>query len=305
MRRVQFSRIGPPDVLEVVEVDPPHPGRGEVRVRVRAAGINPLDAKIFEGRPTANPHPVTFPSGNGGDFAGSIDELGEGVTGWGLGDPVLGGRQFHAQADFVVVTADRLVRIPDGLDIIQAGALDGVGRTAWATTASLGLGPDDIVFVSAAAGGVGALTAQLARRVGATVIGSASESNHDFLRSIGVIPVTYGPGLAERLRAAAPGRLTAALDNHGRESVDAALELGVSPERINTIADYAAPKLYGVGFVGGSAAGPAQLSELAALIAAGEIVLPIDSVFPVERVSQAYERLIAGHVTGKIVLTFD
>lgn len=305
MRRVQFSRIGPPDVLEVVEVEPPHPGPGQVRVRVRAAGINPLDAKIFEGRPTANPHTVTFPSGNGGDFAGVIDELGEDVTRWHLGDAVFGGRQFHAQADFVITSADRAVRIPDGLDMMQAGALDGVGRTAWATTDSLDLGPDDVVFVSAAAGGVGVLTAQLARRTGATVVGSASESNHEFLRSIGVIPVTYGPGLADRIRAAAPAPVTAALDNHGRESVDAALELGVAPERINTIADYAAPKQYGVGFVGGAAAGPEQLDELARLIAAGEIVLPIDSVFPVERVSEAYERLIAGHVTGKIVLAFD
>lgn len=305
MRRVQFDRLGGPEVLEVVEVDPPHPGPGEVRVHVRAAGLNPLDAKIFRGRPTANPHTITFPSGNGGDFAGSVDELGEGVISLDLGDDVFGGRQFYAQADFVVVRAERVVRMPEGLDVIVAGALDGVGRTAWASTASLSLTPDDVVFVSAAAGGVGVLACQLARRSGATVIGSASEQNHDFLRELGVIPVRYGPTLLDELRDAAPGGLTAALDNNGRESVDAALAAGAPPNRINTIADYAAPKDYGVGFVGGSGAGPAELAKLAALIAGGEIVLPIDSVFPLERVSEAYERLIAGHVRGKIVLALD
>lgn len=305
MRRVQFDRLGGPEVLEVVEVDPPHPGPGEVRVHVRAAGLNPLDAKIFRGKPTANPHTITFPSGNGGDFAGSVDELGDGVTSLDLGDDVLGGRQFQAQADFVVVSADRVVRTPEGLDVIEAGALDGVGRTAWASTASLALTPDDVVFVSAAAGGVGVLACQLARRSGATVIGSASEQNHDFLRELGVIPVRYGPTLVDELRDAAPGGLTAALDNNGRESVDAALAAGAPPSRINTIADYAAPKDFGVGFVGGSAAGPAELEQLAQLIASGEITLPIDSVFPLERVREAYERLIAGHVRGKIVLAFD
>lgn len=305
MRRVQFDRLGGPEVLQVVEVEPPHPGPGEVRVHVRAAGLNPLDAKIFRGRPTASPHDVVFPSGNGGDFAGSIDELGDGVTSLDLGDDVFGGRQFHAQADFVVVRAERVVRTPPGLDVIVAGALDGVGRTAWASTASLSLTAGDVVFVSAAAGGVGVLACQLALRAGATVIGSASESNHAFLRDLGVIPVRYGPTLVEELRDAAPGPLTAALDNHGRESVDAALAAGAPPGRINTIADYAAPGDYGVGFVGGSAAGTAELAQLAELIAAGEIVLPIDSVFPLERVSEAYERLIAGHVRGKIVLALD
>jgi enoyl reductase len=305
MRRVQFDRLGGPEVLEVVEVEAPHPGPGEVRVHVRAAGLNPLDAKIFRGRPTANPHQIDFPSGNGGDFAGSIDELGDGVTAFELGDEVLGGRQFHAQADFVVVSAQRVVRTPEGLDVIRAGALDGVGRTAWASTASLQLTPDDVVFVSAAAGGVGSLACQLALRTGATVIGSASEENHDFLRDLGVIPVRYGPTLLDELRDAAPGGLTAALDNNGRESVDAALAAGAPPARINTIADYAAPKDYGVGFVGSSGAGPEQLEELAQLIAAGEIVLPIDSVFPIERVREAYERLIAGHVRGKVVLALE
>ncbi|CAN5628941.1 NADP-dependent oxidoreductase [soil metagenome] len=305
MRRVQFDRLGGPEVLEVVEVDPPHPGPGEVRVHVRAAGLNPLDAKIFRGRPTANPHTIVFPSGNGGDFAGSVDELGQGVTSLDLGDDVLGGRQFHAQADFVVVSAERVVRTPERLDVIVAGALDGVGRTAWASTASLSLTSADVVFVSAAAGGVGVLACQLALRAGATVIGSASEPNHEFLRELGVIPVHYGPTLLEELRDAAPGGLTAALDNNGRESVDAALAAGAPPSRINTIADYAAPKDYGVGFVGGSGAGPAELKQLAVLIAAGEIILPIDSVFPLERVSEAYERLIAGHVRGKIVLALD
>jgi enoyl reductase len=301
-RRVEFDRLGGPEVLHLVDVEPPHPGSGEVRVRVQAVGLNPLDAKIFMGRRTASPHPVSFPSGNGSDFTGVIDELGSDVAGFELGDAVMGSRLFHAQADFLTIPAQRLIARPAGLDIERAGALHTVGRTAAASVRSIAPGSDDVVLVSAAAGGVGSLAAQLVKRTGATVIGSASESNHDFLRSLGVIPVPYGPGLVDAVRAVAPNGITAALDNHGRESVEAALDLGASADRVNSIADYDGPAELGISLVGGSTATADDLREIAELVAAGELVLPIDSIFPLERVSDAYERLISGHVRGKIVV---
>ena len=301
-RRVEFSQFGEPDVLTLVEVEPPHPGAGEVRVKVEAVGINPFDAKIFRGKQTSTPHSIELPSGIASDFAGVVDELGEGVSEIELGDAVFGSRAFNAAADFVIIAADRVSPTPDGLPVEQAGSLDTAGRTAWASTGSLGLGADDVVLVTAAAGGVGSLAVQLARRTGATVIGSASVDNHDFLRSLGVIPVEYGAGMVEAVRAVAPGGITAALDNHGNGSVEAALELGAPASRINTIADYAAPAAHGVGSVGASGASINDIRELAQMVADSEIVQPIDSLFPIERVSDAYARLLAGHVRGKIVL---
>jgi enoyl reductase len=301
MRRVQYSSIGGPEVLEVVEAEAPHPGRGEVRVRVRAAGLNPVDAKLFRGAPTSAGVPATLPSGNGRDFAGDIDELGEGVTTFELGDAVYG-QVLAAQADFVVIAADKLSRKPAGLPYEAAGALSVAGRTAYNSVASLGLGPDDTVFVSAAAGGVGALAAQLALRTGAAVIGSASPANHDYLRSLGVVPVAYGDGLVDALRAA---RITAALDNHGRESVDAALAAGAPAGRVNSIADYGAAKEYGTTAVGGGALDHLGLDSVATLIADGELQFPIESVFALEAVGEAYARLLGSHGPGKIVLALD
>jgi enoyl reductase len=301
-RQVQFDQHGDPSVLAIRDVPEPHAGDGQIRVRVHAAGLNPVDAKIFSGGPAASRYSVEFPSGNGNDYAGTIDEVGAGVTQWAVGDEVLGGARMSAQSHHVVVPADSAVRRPAGLSIEQAGALDVVGRTAWASVAAIAPKEGDTVLVSAAAGGVGVLAAQLARRAGAVVIGTASEANHEFLRSLGIIPVVYGDGLVERVRALAPQGVTAALDNHGRDTVDAALALGVPAARINTIADYAAPAEYGTRAVGGSQATPADLARVASLIADGSLVFPIDSTYPLAEVQAAYRHLLAGHVRGKIVL---
>jgi NADPH:quinone reductase-like Zn-dependent oxidoreductase len=298
-RFVRYEKFGGPDVLEVIDVEPPHPGPGQVRVRVLAAGLNPVDFKIFRGGPAAETYGATLPSGVGNDFAGIIDEIGDGATGWTSGDAVLGGSRHFAMADFVIVDATGvLIRKPAGLDFDAAGALSIAGRTAWASVAAIEPTQEDTVLVSAAAGGVGVLAAQLALRAGATVIGTAGRSNQEFLRSLGVTPVVYGDGLADRIRRVAPNGVTAALDNHGSGTVSLALELGVRPERINTIAAHA---VSGVQTVGGAAAGLSELDQLARLLSDGDIVLPIDSVFPIERVGEAYERLETGHVRGKIV----
>lgn len=300
-RYVRIDEFGGPRVLHIEHDEQPQAARGEVRVRVHAAGLNPVDWKIFKGGPAAATYNAVPPCGNGNDFAGIIDEAGSGVTGFAVGDAVFGGKRMHAQADWVVVDASRVIHMPVGLAFEQAGGLDIAGRTAWATVRSLGLTAADTVLVSAAAGGVGVLASQLALRAGATVVGTASEANHDFLRELGVIPVAYGEGLLDRLRQAAP-KYTAALDNAGPITIDVALKLGVPGPRINTIAARGHRADMGITGIGGQDAAPGDLVELAGLIARGEVVLPIDSVFPLEEVREAYERLMTGHVRGKVVL---
>ncbi len=304
-RVVMITEAGSTDKLSITEVAPPSAGPGQVRVRVKTAGLNPVDRKIISMPAVADAYGLQLPSGNGNDFAGVVDEIGEGVTDWKVGDEVMGGRRFYAQADYVVTEADAIITKPAALDWEIAGALDIVGRTAYASVRQVALGANDTVLVSAAAGGVGILAAQLAKRTGATVIGTASEGNHDFLRTLGVIPVNYGEGLVERIRALAPEGVTAVLDNNGKETIDAGLELGVSPARINTIADRPAAAAVGGTGVGGADASMADLALVADLIAAGEIVLPIERVFPLEQVRDAYQLLNAGHLRGKIVLTTE
>lgn len=301
-RYVRFDRFGGPDVLHIeTEDDPPLPEPGQVRVRVHASGLNPVDWKIFHGGPAAATHNGVPPCGNGNDFAGFVDEVGHGVTEVRAGDAVFGGKRMFAQADYVLVDPKTLVPKPAELSFDEAGSLDIAGRAAIASVESLSLTPDDTVLVSAAAGGVGVLAAQLALRTGATVVGTASERNHEFLRGLGVIPVAYGEGLVKRVHSVTP-RITAALDNHGPETIDAALKLGVPGHRINTIAARGHRTDAGIAGVGGGGVDPQRVAELAALIASGEMVLPIDTVFPMERVRDAYEHLMAGHLRGKVVL---
>jgi NADPH:quinone reductase-like Zn-dependent oxidoreductase len=303
-RFVQFEEFGTPDVLRVIDVEPPQPGEGQVRVQVRFAGLNPVDYKLLAGGPAAASWGVTPPCGNGNDYSGVIDEVGAGVAGLAAGTPVFGGQRFFAQADFVVVQAETAIVKPDALSFEQAGALDIAGRAAIASVRSLHLGPSDTVLVSAAAGGVGVLASQLALRTGATVVGTASAGHHEFLRELGVIPVQYGDGLVASVRQLVP-RVTAALDNNGSATIDAALELGVPGPRINTIAARGHKTELGVTGIGGQGVSRDDLAALATLIADGEIVLPIDSVFPLERVAEAYARLTAGHLRGKIVLAMQ
>jgi NADPH:quinone reductase-like Zn-dependent oxidoreductase len=299
-RAVRFSRFGGPEVLELVEVPVPDVPPGRVRVRVEAAGLNPFDTKRRRGLTGE----VRFPAGNGSDFAGTVDAVGEEVDGFALGDAVLGRAPFSAQADHVLAKPDALVRRPATLPVEVAAALDTAGRTAWDTVAFAGVRRGDTVLVSAAAGGVGVLAAQLARRAGAIVIGTAGTSNAAFLTSLGIVPVRYGKGLVDRVRAVAPQGVTVVLDNSGRETIEAGLALGTAPERIVTIADRDAAAELGTADLPRTPADSGTLAAVAALIADGELRLPIDRVFPVEEVVAAYEHLERGHLRGKVVLRF-
>ena len=300
---VRFDEYGGLDVLRIVEVDRPVPGPGQAVVRVKAAGINPGEAKIRSGL-LAQRFPATFPSGECSDLAGVVEELGAGVTGLAVGDEVLGWTDNRAShAELVVVEAAHLVPKPAGVSWEVAGALFVAGVTGYAMVRAVSLRAGDNVVVSGAAGGVGSIAVQLARNAGATVIGLASEGHHDWLSRHGVIPVTYGDGVADRIRAASGGRVDAFLDTVGSGYVELALELGVRPDRIDTIADFRAAAKYSVK-TDGNAAGASTdvLAELAGLIDKGQLEIPIAAVYPLSEVREAYRELERGHTLGKIVL---
>jgi NADPH:quinone reductase-like Zn-dependent oxidoreductase len=316
VRAVRFDEYGGVEVLKVVDVPRPVPGAGQVLVRVKAAGINPGEAKIRSGALHAR-WPATFPSGQGSDLAGIVAETGPGVTGVSAGDEVIGWTDNRAsQAEYVVVgargvrgdgvppgaTEQHLTAKPAGVSWEVAGALFVAGTTAYATVRAVGLTEGDTVVISGAAGGVGSLAVQLARRAGGTVIGLASEAHDPWLAGHGVIPVAYGDGVADRIRQAA-SKVDAFIDTFGAGYVQLALELGVEPSRIDTVANFEAVARYRVKAEGNAAgASTSVLAELAGLIAGGELEVPIAATFPLDRVQDAYRRLAEGHILGKIVL---
>ena len=303
-RAVRFDEYGGVDVLKVVDVDRPVPDPGQVLVRVKAAGINPGESKIRDGL-LHERYPATFPSGQGSDLAGVVEEVGDGVDGVAVGDEVIGYTDNRAsQAELVLVDAENVTRRPPNVSWEVAGSLFVAGATAYAAVRAVALKPGDTVVVAGAAGGVGSVAVQLAVRAGATVIGLASEPNHEWLRGHGVIPVTYGDGVADRIRAAAPDGVDALIDTVGGGYVELALELGVAPERIDTIADFEAVAKHGVKAEGNAAGASAQtLAELAGLIADGKLEVPIAASYPLDQVRDAYQELERGHTRGKIVLT--
>jgi NADPH:quinone reductase-like Zn-dependent oxidoreductase len=247
---------------------------------------------------------ITVPSGFGYDLAGVVDEVGAGATGFAVGDRVYGGAMARAAAEFVVVKppGDALRHTPEGISDEVASTLPVAGSTAVAALEAIGLRSGDTVLIGGAAGGVGVLAVQLARLAGATVIGTASEGTFEFLRQIGAQPVAYGPGLADRVRALAPGAVTAATDLFGTETAEAALALGVPPERISTIAAGPNPP-GGVRPTGGIDAGPDALPRITDAILAGKITVPIAAVFPVEQIRDAVTLQAGRRVHGKIVVT--
>jgi NADPH:quinone reductase-like Zn-dependent oxidoreductase len=301
-KAVRFTRYGGPEVLEIAEIPQPKARRGQVVVDVVAAALNPGEIGIREGVFAAI-WPAQFPEGQGNDFSGRVAEVGDGVEGFAVGDPVLGFAPRAAQADFVAVTTEALTPMPDGLGWAEAATIAGAGATAWAGVRAVAPQPGETVVVSAAAGGVGIFAAQLAKLRDTTVIGTASEGNFAFLRGFGIEPVAYGAGLAERLRALAPAGVDAFIDTFGGGNVDVAIELGVSPARINTIADGRAVQRYGVHSEAQEQADePGIWAQLAKLAAAGDLRIPIDRIYPLEAVQAAYRDLATRHVSGKLVL---
>ena len=302
MKAVRFAEYGGADVLNVVEVPQPEPGPGQALVQVKATGINPGEAKIREGLLDAM-FPSTFPSGEGSDLAGIVTAIGPGVVGVAEGEEIIGYTDERAShADYVLVDVRNLTPKPAGVSWEVAGSLYVVGCTAYAAVRAVELAEADTVVVSGATGGVGSITVQLAKLAGARVIGLASPARHDWLTAHGVIPVAYGDGEADRIKAEAT-TVDAFIDTHGDGYVKLALDLGVEPSRVDTIADFQATKEYGVKSEGNAAgASAAVLAELAGLVASGRLEVPVAATYPLTDVAQAYERLAQGGLLGKIVL---
>ncbi|MCU1403858.1 MAG: hypothetical protein JWQ43_161 [Glaciihabitans sp.] len=302
-RAVKFPRYGGTDVLQLVDVAEVNAGPGEVKVAVVTAGINSGEAAIRQGA-MDSVYPAHFPEGQGSDFAGVVSEVGDGVNGIEVGDAVVGfsdGR--NAQADYVVLAAERVIPKPHEISWDEAGGLYVAGTTAIACVTAVGVRPGDTVVIAGAAGGVGILTTQLAQHAGARVIATVGESNLDYFRELGVEPVLYGEGLRERIRELAPEGVDAFIDTHGEDNLRLAADLGVDPDRTNTIIDFSGAAEIGTKAKGMSTVDARQtLLELAARMARGEIELPVYASYPLEEVAAAYDRLAEGHGLGKIVL---
>ncbi|MCE0766947.1 NADP-dependent oxidoreductase [Pseudonocardia kujensis] len=304
-RAVRFESFGGPEALTIREVPVPQVGPGQIRVRVTAAGLNPMDWFMTSDAETAARFGLSLPCGFGTDFAGVVDQVGDGVCEFAVGDRVFGGVLSRAVADHVVVDEAGSIavggearRTPDGVDDRTAATLAIAGRTAAAALAVVDAGPGDTVLIGGAGGGVGVFAVQLARLAGARVIGTGSATSADALRALGAEPVAYGEGLRDRVRALAPAGVSAAMDLHGTDTAAVARELGVLDERITTIA----ARIDGITPANGADAPQRALEDIAGLVAAGRLRVPIAAHFPVEQIRAAVELQAGRHVHGKVVI---
>ncbi len=305
-RAVQFvAAFGGPEALQLCEVPAPQAGPGQIRVRVTAAGLNPMDWFMTSDADTATRFGLSLPCGFGTDYAGVVDQVGEGVSGFEVGNRVFGGALSRTVADHVLVSATGTIaaggdahHTPDGVDDRTAAALTIAGCTAAAALAVINPGPDDTVLIGGAAGGVGVFAVQLARLAGARVIGTGSPTSADALRDLGAEPVAYGDGLVERVRALTPPGITAAIDLYGTETVQAARDLDVPDGRITTIA----AQVDGITPANGANAAAGAIEQIAALVAAERLRVPIAASFPVEQIRVAAELQASRHVHGKVVI---
>ena len=298
----RFAEYGDPDVLRVIDVPAPTAGQGQVRVAVRAAGVNPIDAKTVKGL-MRNEIPLTLPAGVGADVSGVVDEVGPGVSEFAVGDEVLGSSVTPSFAQYALAEPTSLVRKPDDIAWEVAGSIAGAGGTAYAVLEQLRVKAGETLLIHGAAGGVGTFAVQLAAARGVTVIGTASERNHDYLRSIGAIPVTYGDGLLERVRSVAPQGVDAVLDASGRGEIPVSIQLTGTPERVLTLVAFdAADTGIQIHIGGGGSDLGDALREIVGLIEQRRLTVSISRTFPLAEIASALKTSNAGHVTGKIVI---
>jgi NADPH:quinone reductase-like Zn-dependent oxidoreductase len=294
MKATVYEEFGGPEVLHVGDVEEPHPGQGEIRVAVRAAGVNPMDWKVRHGW-MEQMMPTKLP--------GVVDEIGEGVTDFAVGDEVVGWSKTGAYAQHAVMGV--VAAKPAGVDWNQAVAAPVAGDTARRVLGELALRSGETLLVHGAAGAVGSVATQLAVALGATVIGTASPANHDYVRSLGATPVTYGEGLVERVRAAAPQGVDAVLDTAGKGALPDSIELrGGTTDRVITIADMAAQEL-GVPFSAGGTTPGQKRSDLAdnlKLAEQGKLRLRIARTYTLAEATDAQATSEAGHAAGKLVI---
>ncbi|WP_433244955.1 NADP-dependent oxidoreductase [Streptosporangium sp. CA-135522] len=295
MQKVNFTEFGGPDVLHIIEAEEPHAGPGQVRIAVRAAGVNPVDWRIREGQ-ILKAHPIRLPAGVGLDASGVVDEIGEGVEGFEIGDRVFG-EGTDTYAEFAVLSA--WARMPDGLSFEEAAGYPSVVETALRIIGQVGVQPGQTLLVSGASGGVGSAVLQIARDRGITVIGTAGAANQDYLRSLGALATTYGPGWVDRVRRLGP--IDAALDLAGSGVIPELLELTRDLQKVVSIADLSAPQ-FGVRFSGEAGSVPEALAEAAALIARGKLHIPVDKTYTLAEAAKAHIDSRAGHTRGRRVI---
>jgi NADPH:quinone reductase-like Zn-dependent oxidoreductase len=297
--------FGGPEQLVVSEVPTPLPGPGEVRVAVRAIGVNPIDWKIYSGRIGRDRDAL---ANIGFELAGVVDAVGDDVERWAVGDDVIATQvPGNAYTDAAVVPAAGLIAKPEGLSWELAASVPVAGATAAHAVEAAGVGDGGTLLVHGAAGGVGGLVVQLARRRGARVIATASERNHEYLRSLGAEPVTYGEGLGDRVRALAPDGVDAAVDTAGTdEAIDVSLDVVGNPRRVVTTAAYQRRDdgivLIGGGGDPGTEIRDAARPQVARLLATGELTLPIQATYSLEATAEAHRTGLTGHTRGKLVI---
>lgn len=300
MRAAAFSEFGGPEVLRLMEVPTPRAGPGQVRVRVRAAGVQPYDCAVRAGW-TPPGVPAGFPRIPGNEFAGVVDEAGPDVSVARPGDEVIGFGQLNAYAEYIVVPADQVTAKPAGMPWEVAGGFSAGAQTAHIALEELAVGAGDTLLVHGAAGSVGTVATQLAVGRGATVLGTAAEANHDYLRSLGATPIAYGEGLAERVRRAAPDGVDAALDGAGGDALTVSLALVADRSRILTLVEHEKAASLGVR-VTPPARSAARLAELAALHAQGRLRVHVRGTYPLDRAADAHREMATGHGRGKVVI---
>lgn len=296
-----FFEPGGPEVLRVAEVPDPTAGPGQVRVRVKAAGVQPFDVAVVAGQIHRQDDPEV-PTIPGNEFAGVIDQVGTGVDGFTVGDEVLGYGTLNSYQELLTVAADQVTAKPATMPWEVAGGFSAGAQTAHIAWEEIGVGAGDTVLVHGAAGAVGSIAVQLARLRGATVIGTAREAQHDHVRSLGATPVAYGDDFVARVRALAPEGVDAAIDGVGGEALDATLELVKDRSRILTLTDHG--KAAGLGIrVTPPARSAARLAELAGLYADGQLSVHVMATYPLAQAADALRAYQAGNIRGKIVIT--
>ncbi len=305
---VVATSFGGPEVLDVIEVDPGSPGAGEVLVEVRAAGVNPTDWKLYSG--AWGTDVATLPIRLGREASGVVVAVGADVTGVAVGDEVIAYEARGAYTDRIVVPASAVFPKPAGMSFEKAAGLMVSGVTAAHALAATRVGAGDTVLVHGASGGVGAMIVQLARAKGARVIGTADPSNHEYLVDLGAVPVGYGPGLADRVRLAAHGRLTAAIDASGtREALDTSVALVRDRRRIATVVGYGYGAALGIRLLGkapgadpGTEIRAAARGQLVRLVEQGRVDVRVGATYPLVDVARAHRAGIEMRVQGKIIL---
>lgn len=297
MKAARFSRLGGPEVLEIVDLPAPVAGPGEIRIRVKAAGANASDAKKRRGLMDAE-----LPQTLGYEASGVVDQLGEGVTWVAVGDAVFGASPYGAAQAELAVLSD-WAALPAGLDFTRAAALPAAAETAARGLDQLGVGSGTTVLISGASGSVGSAAVQLAVARGARVIGTGSPRSYDALRALGAEPVGYGEGMSATVRALSPGGVDRALDVAGSGILPELVELAGGAENVVTLADAEGAAQSGVRFSRGDGGRATYaLGQVAQMAGEDRFSVAVGRTFRLDDIAEAHCALEAGDVRGKIVL---